>query len=60
MKFKLKPFENAIQITHIANIHCFDFAKQLHTQKVPLFRKLIYNDVGYFTVRAKDQLFWKL
>lgn len=37
MKFKLKPFENAIQITHIANIHCFEFAKQIHTQKVPPF-----------------------
>ena len=55
MKFKLKPFENVIRITHIANIHYFEFTKQFHTQKDHHpFRELIYVDSGYIAVSAED------
>mgnify|MGYP000044975275 CR=1 FL=1 len=54
MKFKLKPFENVIHITHIANIHYFEFTKQFHTQKDHHpFRELIYVDSGYIAVSAE-------
>ena len=55
MKFKLKTFEEVIHITHIANIHYFEFTKQFHTRKDHHpFRELIYVDSGYIAVNAEN------
>ncbi len=48
MEFKLKKFETVLRVTHIANIHYFEFTRQYHTfQDKHPFRELLYVDSGF-------------
>ena len=55
MKYKLKKFEKAIEVTRIANIHYFEFTKQYHTfEDHHDFRELIYVDSGLINVESEN------
>ncbi len=55
MKYKLKKFEKAIEVTRIANIHYFEFTKQYHTfEDQHDFRELIYVDSGLINVESES------
>ena len=55
MEFKLKKFEQVINVSKIANIHYFEFTREFHTLKDRHeFRELIYVDSGYIEVKADD------
>lgn len=51
MEFKLKRFENVLRVTHLANIHYFEFTKQFHTfEDKHGFLELLYVDSGFIHV----------
>ncbi len=51
LEFKLKRFENVLRVSHLANIHYFEFTKQFHTfQDKHGFRELLYVDSGFIHV----------
>lgn len=55
LEFKLKRFENVLRVTHLANIHYFEFTKQYHTfQDKHGFRELLYVDSGFIHVDGED------
>ena len=55
MDFKLKRFENVLRVTHLANIHYFEFTKQYHTfEDKHSFRELLYVDSGFIHVDGED------
>ncbi len=55
MEFKLKRFEKKIEVTRIANIHYFEFARQYQTFKDNhAFRELVYVDTGAINVEAEN------
>ena len=54
MEFKLKRFENVLRVSHIANIHYFEFTKQYHTfRDKHAFRELLYVDSGFIHVDSE-------
>ena len=54
MEFKLKKFQNALNVTRIANIHYFEFTEQYHTDNDRHeFRELVYIDNGSIYVSAE-------
>lgn len=55
MKFKLKKFEKALEVTKIANIHYFEFTNQYYTFKDKHeFRELLYVDSGFVKVDSEN------
>ncbi len=55
MKFKLKKFEKALEVSKIANIHYFEFTNQYYTFKDKHeFRELLYVDSGFVRVDAEN------
>lgn len=55
MEFKLKQFENKIEVTRMANIHYFEFTTEYQTIKDNhAFCELIYVDVGSINVDAEN------
>ena len=55
MKFKLKDFQTDLNVTQLANIHYFEFAKEYHTYKDRHpFRELVYVDSDAITVEADN------
>ena len=54
MEFKLKKFQNALNVTRLANIHYFEFTEQYHTDNDRHeFRELVYVDNGSIYVSAE-------
>lgn len=54
MEYKLKRFENAVNVTRLANIHYFEFTEQYHTENdCHEFRELVYVDNGEIYVNAE-------
>ncbi len=54
MEFKLKRFENVLRVSHLANIHYFEFTRQFHTfEDKHGFRELLYVDSGF--IHAKGE-----
>lgn len=55
MKFKLKRFEKALEVSKIANIHYFEFTRQYYTFKDKHeFRELLYVDSGFIMVESES------
>jgi AraC-like DNA-binding protein len=55
MEYKLKRFQNVINVSKIANIHYFEFTNEYHTFKDShFFRELIYVDNGTVNVEAES------
>lgn len=55
MKFKLKKFEKALEVSRIANIHYFEFTNQYYTFKDKHeFRELLYVDSGFVKVDSEN------
>lgn len=55
MKFKLKRFEKALEVSKIANIHYFEFTRQYYTFKDKHeFRELLYVDSGFIMVESEN------
>ncbi len=55
MKFKLKKFEKALEVSKIANIHYFEFTNQYYTFKDKHeFRELLYVDSGFVKVDSES------
>jgi len=55
MKFKLKRFEKALEVSRIANIHYFEFTNQYYTFKDKHeFRELLYVDSGFIIVESEN------
>ncbi len=54
MEFKLKRFENVLRVSHLANIHYFEFTKQYHTfEDKHSFRELLFVDSGFIHVDSE-------
>ena len=55
MRFKLKKFETTLNVTHIANIHYFEFTKEYHTNEDNHdFSELVYVDKGEVYVKSQN------
>lgn len=55
MKYKLKKFETTLNVTHIANIHYFEFTKEYHTNEDHHdFSELVYVDKGEVQVKSRN------
>lgn len=55
MEFKLKSFNNVINVTRLANIHYFEFTNQYHTYRdTHRFCELVYVDSGRIMIDAEN------
>ena len=55
MKYKLKRFETTLNVSHIANIHYFEFTKEYHTtEDYHDFSELVYVDKGEIYVKSRN------
>ncbi len=55
LEFKLKRFENVLRVSHIANIHYFEFTQKYHTfRDKHSFRELLYVDSGFIHVDGEN------
>ena len=55
MQFKLKKFKKELEVTHIANIHYFEFVNEYHTyEDMHTFCELVYVDSGSIDVYSEN------
>lgn len=54
MEYKLKEFQNDLNVTRIANVHYFEFGRHYRTHRnAHAFRELVYVDSGIIKVDAE-------